>query len=289
MSKQLRWINPDSMQTLMQQLKGRFFNQRLLSYFSLGLNFTFPELTSIVLHWPVELKGDGNVGKCLQVELWHAIRHDLCRRASNADWYKVRGDLHLDIDQAELDKCILTEAQVNIAPYKNRMAFDLRLPGTRPWEPLTSADLYYESRHISSFVLQRYQCPPKFTVRYDCLIDPEIQDSVVLSVSEYQDQLRSILDNFWRHCLILAERCDRHCVPGRNWERYKRTLMRETMEHVLFNQMGVIPETNICANCQTRWEGLQRCSVCKVTKYCSEICQHEHWSNHRTQCKNLKK
>ncbi|XP_061847076.1 histone-lysine N-methyltransferase SMYD3 isoform X2 [Colius striatus] len=45
---------------------------------------------------------------------------------------------------------------------------------------------------------------------------------------------------------------------------------------------------SVCDHCLQRNEHLQRCSQCKVAKYCGKSCQKEAWLDHKRECRCLK-
>ncbi|KAM9561979.1 histone-lysine N-methyltransferase SMYD3 isoform 1-T1 [Guaruba guarouba] len=45
---------------------------------------------------------------------------------------------------------------------------------------------------------------------------------------------------------------------------------------------------SVCERCLRRNEHLQRCSQCKVAKYCGKSCQKEAWLDHKQECRCLK-
>jgi MYND finger len=45
-----------------------------------------------------------------------------------------------------------------------------------------------------------------------------------------------------------------------------------------------------CGNCDITWrKSMPRCSKCKAVSYCSRVCQEEHWTKHKKQCRKTKK
>ena len=45
----------------------------------------------------------------------------------------------------------------------------------------------------------------------------------------------------------------------------------------------------ICDDCLSPVDGLQRCSACKMVYYCDKTCQRKAWRVHKLECKHLKK
>jgi len=50
-------------------------------------------------------------------------------------------------------------------------------------------------------------------------------------------------------------------------------------------------QTRFCENCEKRGEGgvgkMEKCSGCNSVRYCSLVCQKEHWKSHKSDCKRL--
>lgn len=45
----------------------------------------------------------------------------------------------------------------------------------------------------------------------------------------------------------------------------------------------------ICDDCLSPVDGIQRCSACKMVYYCNQTCQRKAWRVHKLECKHLKK
>ena len=50
-----------------------------------------------------------------------------------------------------------------------------------------------------------------------------------------------------------------------------------------------IQHTSTCATCQKRGSNFKRCSKCKAVHYCSQICQHKSWKDHKPLCEAIHK
>jgi hypothetical protein len=296
MEDQFHWIEPGAMQALLYKLKGSLLKQSLRTYFALGLDCSFPVLASIVLHWPSPLEGDERTGKTLQIELWHTIRHQLAHRALSAGWNLVRADTYLEVDDiATLDQCILDEVQIDMSPGFNRLDCELRLPGTRPWDPEVEASLLRATRHIGGLSLVRRRNPQTFNLRHTSQIETRRDcrtkiDHVTLTVTMYQAEIKAMLERFWIYCLECIDLPPPSPLSEVRLEQYARTLRNEMIATAYRRLLGDRePQTGLCANCRTRWMDMLQCSVCKVIKYCSDTCQRADWSKHRTECRKFEK
>ena len=50
-------------------------------------------------------------------------------------------------------------------------------------------------------------------------------------------------------------------------------------------------QTRVCENCEEQGKGgvekMKKCGGCNSVRYCSLVCQKEHWKSHKTDCKRL--
>ncbi|KFM68233.1 SET and MYND domain-containing protein 3, partial [Stegodyphus mimosarum] len=47
-------------------------------------------------------------------------------------------------------------------------------------------------------------------------------------------------------------------------------------------------QKHICGHCLSRGGNLKFCGSCRVTKYCSKVCQKQAWPDHKFECLFLK-
>lgn len=75
--------------------------------------------------------------------------------------------------------------------------------------------------------------------------------------------------------------CSKSCLQA-HWPKHKASCKRCPQD------VNINPSDHVqqCANCNVFDEDLKKCTKCRITSYCSKICQEEHWPQHKSTCKN---
>ena len=82
----------------------------------------------------------------------------------------------------------------------------------------------------------------------------------------------------------ILEGCERSAV-----DFYKRRIPCKCLDETL-TKLKQTHKSGLCANCKERKDRgkLKLCTGCKITSYCSRMCQVAHWARHKEKCKHWK-
>ena len=298
MDEPLHWLNPTGVQSLMNRLKEQLFQSSLQIYFALGLGCSYPVLTALSFHWPSRVEADEVAGRTLQIEFWHAIRHDLAFRAIDAGWTVSRSDLFTDLaGRDEVEKAIDKELGLLFRPRHDPRLFEMRLPGTLPWLPRSAVEVSCNMQRIGCLSMERTHRPQTFAMSVSWSRDAFMPGTPLhrpvsnqqLTALYYHPELKEILDTFWVTCVfMMPTTLPVYDFPQEIITAWGDARMEKARLEIEMNVPGnPEPVQAICSNCRTRFETLVQCSGCKVIKYCDRICQNKHWRQHKTKCKEL--
>ena len=112
-------------------------------------------------------------------------------------------------------------------------------------------------------------------------------DREVLECSTDDDKVTQLIAQFVRYAYIgfyvmkFIPKTDFHGFHVQTHSHLKPTTPEEKMWEITSNPRE-------CDKCLQTYAKLQRCSICRMAKYCSKECQRAHWTAHKPICKKWK-